>query len=206
MSAMISDLRVCFVGDSFVAGVGDPEHLGWAGRTAARTHRSGQPLTAYNLGVRRDTGPDVGARWHTESAARLPEGCTGAVVFSFGVNDTAGEHGRTRVPQEHTVDVLDALVADALRHGHRVLVTGPPPVADAAHTDRVRELSAAFAHTCAARGVPFVDTVTSLSRNLVWLRQVAEGDGAHPSAEGYAAYAEVVWPRWRNWLGLGTDA
>lgn len=26
------DVRVCFVGDSFVAGVGDAQHLGWAGR------------------------------------------------------------------------------------------------------------------------------------------------------------------------------
>ncbi len=52
---MIADLRVCFLGDSFVAGVGDPEHLGWVGRVAARTNRGGQPLTAYGLGVRRET-------------------------------------------------------------------------------------------------------------------------------------------------------
>lgn len=39
----MDDLRVCFVGDSFVAGVGDPEQLGWAGRVAARTHSAGRP-------------------------------------------------------------------------------------------------------------------------------------------------------------------
>jgi lysophospholipase L1-like esterase len=36
------DVRVCFVGDSFVAGVGDPRHLGWAGRLAAQSQRKGR--------------------------------------------------------------------------------------------------------------------------------------------------------------------
>lgn len=49
---VLTDLRVCFVGDSFVAGVGDPQHLGWTGRIAARTYQAGQPLTSYVLGVR----------------------------------------------------------------------------------------------------------------------------------------------------------
>lgn len=39
---------VCFVGDSFVAGFGDPEHRGWVGRVAA-----GSAATVYNLGIRR---------------------------------------------------------------------------------------------------------------------------------------------------------
>ena len=42
---MARDLRICFVGDSFVAGVGDPLCLGWPGRLAARTFADGQPLT-----------------------------------------------------------------------------------------------------------------------------------------------------------------
>jgi hypothetical protein len=38
------DLRACFVGDSFVAGVGDPDHRGWVGRIIARTHHGGLPI------------------------------------------------------------------------------------------------------------------------------------------------------------------
>lgn len=37
----MDDLRVCLVGDSFVAGVGDPDHLGWVGRVAVRSHGAG---------------------------------------------------------------------------------------------------------------------------------------------------------------------
>ncbi len=68
----MADLRVCFVGDSFVAGVGDPEHLGWAGRLAAGSSRAGRRLTAYNLGVRRQTSRDVSHRWLFECQQRLP--------------------------------------------------------------------------------------------------------------------------------------
>jgi len=87
----MDDVRVCFVGDSFVAGVGDCEFLGWAGRLAAGT--KGVALTTYNLGVRRQTSSDIRARWRPECEARLPEDCDGRVVFSFGSNDTTVEGG-----------------------------------------------------------------------------------------------------------------
>ena len=51
LGCVISDLLVCFVGDSFVAVVGDPEHLGWVGRLSAWTEATGQRLTSYNLGL-----------------------------------------------------------------------------------------------------------------------------------------------------------
>lgn len=80
----MDDLRVCLVGDSFVAGVGDPDHLGWVGRVAARSHGAGRPLTAYALGVRRQTSQDVADRWRAECTPRLPDGCDGRVVVAAG--------------------------------------------------------------------------------------------------------------------------
>ena len=80
---MPRDLRACFVGDSFVAATGDLEHLGWTGRLAARTHLSGQPLTAYDLGVQRQTNRDILERWYAECAQRLPLGCDARLVISF---------------------------------------------------------------------------------------------------------------------------
>ena len=65
-----ADRRVFFVGDSFVAGVGDPEHRGWVGRLSERAQRAGAPITAYNLGVRRDTSDDICRRWMDEVAVR----------------------------------------------------------------------------------------------------------------------------------------
>ena len=64
--------RVCFIGDSFVLGVGDPDGLGWSGRIAAAARRRGIDITAYNLGVRRETTADIARRWQAEVAPRLP--------------------------------------------------------------------------------------------------------------------------------------
>ena len=45
------DIRICFVGDSFVNGIGDETALGWVGRVCALAHTHGFPLTSYNLGI-----------------------------------------------------------------------------------------------------------------------------------------------------------
>src|SRR5918997_5203792 len=76
-----ADRRVFFVGDSFVAGIGDPQHRGWVGRLAERAHRIGAPITAYNLGVRRDTSDDILRRWADEVAVRRGAGAQERLFF-----------------------------------------------------------------------------------------------------------------------------
>jgi len=56
-------MRICFVGDSFVNGTGDPEYLGWTGIICAVTRSWGYDITYYNLGIRRETSADILARW-----------------------------------------------------------------------------------------------------------------------------------------------
>ena len=108
---MITDRRVFFVGDSFVAGVGDPDHRGWVGRLAARSHQAGVPLTTYNLGVRRDTA--VCRRWPSEVAARRAPGCDERLVVSFGVNDTTVKGGTQRVRTARSVANLRGMASTA---------------------------------------------------------------------------------------------
>ena len=193
------DLRVCFVGDSFVAGVGDPEHLGWVGRVAARSHQMGQPLTAYVLGVRRQTSRDVAGRWRAECAARLPDGCDGRVVLSLGVNDTTVEGGATRVAAVDSVDFLARILTGVRQAGWSVLMVGPPPVADSDQNERIAGLEASFSAVCDAAAVNFVPVFHHLAADQVWMREVADGDGAHPGAQGYQQLADLVWPRWYAW-------
>lgn len=193
------DLRVCFLGDSFTAGVGDPEHLGWVGRLAARSARAGRPLTAYPLGVRRQTGVEVAARWAAECAPRLAGDWDARLVVSFGVNDTTLDDGTPRVTPERSVAALDAVLAGARAAGWPVLVVGPPPVADAGHIARTARLDTRFAELCAGRGVPYAPVLAALAADPAWTAEVAAGDGAHPGAAGYTALADLVWPRWRAW-------
>lgn len=183
---MGSDVRVCFVGDSFVAGYGDPEHRGWVGRVAA-----GAAVTAYNLGIRRDSSADVLARWAAECGRRLPAEVDGRIVMSFGVNDVVQD-----VAPATSVANLAALLDEIAQAGHRVLVVGPPPVADDARNALIMALSSAFAVVCDAAGVPFVAVVDTLVADPVWRAEVAAGDGAHPGAAGYARLATLVAPSW----------
>src|SRR5690349_3659817 len=134
------DLRLCFVGDSYTNGAGDPECLGWAGRLAVAARQKGYNLTYYNLGVRRETSVDIIKRWRQEVQPRFPRGCTPFVVFSFGVNDAALEEGRTRVPEEQSVANAQAMLR-AAKQDYSVMMIGPPPNADVEQNLRTGRLS-----------------------------------------------------------------
>ena len=200
---MSGDLRVCFIGDSFVAGVGDPDHLGWTGPLAARTEAGGQRITAYNLGVRRQTSADVLARWHAECSQRLPAGVDARVVVSFGVNDTTHEDGGLRVCPTDSVAHLDALLRGVAAEGWAALVVGPPPVSEVTQNQRTAALDSSFGDVCRGASVTYVGVFDDLLGNATWMRQVGERDGAHPAADGYQVLANLVWPHWRAWLEHG---
>jgi len=191
-----ADRRVYFVGDSYVAGVGDPQHRGWVGRLAERAQRAGAPITAYNLGVRRDTSDDVCRRWWDEVAVRRGAGAEERLVVSFGVNDTADG----RVTPERTAANLRALLTDAAAAGLPVLVVGPPPVADEAQNRRIAALDERFAATATDAGVAYVAVFATLRQASGWVNEVTAGDGAHPAAEGYDILADLVAPAWLEWL------
>jgi lysophospholipase L1-like esterase len=196
---MTRDLRVCFIGDSFVAGTGDPEHLGWPGRLAARTHE-GEALSCYNLGVRRETSQQVLDRWENEVSARLPAGVDGRIVVSFGVNDMTIECGQQRVATLESAENLRTLIRGARSRGWPVMVVGPPPIPDASHNARSAELDEHMRRVCLEEGTTFISVLSALTSSPVWRRQVAMGDGAHPAADGYAVLADLVFPHWQKWL------
>ena len=189
-----------FIGDSFVAGVGDPQHRGWVGRLAERAHRIGAPITAYNLGVRRDTSDDILRRWADEVAVRRGAGAQERLVVSFGVNDTTDDGRSRRVAPESSVANLHTLLADAAAAGLPALMVGPPPVADPVQNRRIAALDAQFAAICAETGAPYVTVFAPLRDAPVWMDEVAAGDGAHPAAAGYDLLTDLVEPAWQEWL------
>lgn len=190
---MTRDRRILFFGDSFVAGVGDPTGLGWVGRVVAAAHAAGRPLTAYNLGVRRDTSLDVAARWQAEARARMGAAeASYGVVFGLGVNDTTREDGRVRVAPGAAVDALGRMIDAARELRLDVFVVGPPPAGEPDQDERVCALSRRFARLAGGRGVPFVETFAALRAGRGWAREAAAGDGSHPAAGGYAELADIV--------------
>lgn len=188
----MDDLRLLCFGDSFTAGVGDPEGRGWVGRIAAASFAAGRPLTAYPLGVRRETSVEVAVRWRFEAMARLAAGADVRVVFAVGANDTTVEEGRPRVPAERSCMALGKMLDQAAEIGLPAAVAGPPPVGDAAQRTHAIELSDAFGELCAARTVPFWPVARALDASRPWLEEQAAGDGAHPGATGYELLAQML--------------
>jgi len=194
---------VCFVGDSYVVGVGDPERRGWVGRLAERSDRDGVPITVYNLGVRRDTSDDIARRWADEVAARRVAGSEDRMVLSFGVNDTMLVGGRPRVAPDRSAANLHAVLDRAPAVALPVLVVGPPPVADAEQNRRIAALDAKFRACAAHLRVPYVAVYEALATDPRWMDAAERGDGSHPGAAGYALLAELVLPAWQPWIRGG---
>ncbi|MGW6916616.1 GDSL-type esterase/lipase family protein [Kitasatospora sp. NPDC054939] len=198
---LITDLRIVFVGDSFVQGIGDPEYRGWVGRVL---EGSGAGITAFNLGVRRNTSADVLARWRPEWAARSVPGADHRLVVSFGANDAMLEDGRPRVAPADTLRNLATLLDGCRELGVRALVVGPPPVVDAGPgaLERLAATADRMAELCTAQGVPFTPVTRELAADPVWTAEALAGDGAHPGAGGYRRLAGLVLAGpWRPWLG-----
>lgn len=193
-------MRICFVGDSFVNGTCDPEFLGWTGRVCLCIREMGYNITYYNLGIRGETTADILARWPGEVNRRLTSEEAGAIVFSFGVNDTTIENGKLRVEFEDSVENGRKILEDA-RGRSPILMVGPPPISDPEQNLRISHLSEKFNSVCEQLSIPYLDVFPFLQSSAVWMGEIAANDGAHPGATGYRELARLV-QNWEAWLSL----
>jgi acyl-CoA thioesterase-1 len=192
---------VLFFGDSFVAGAGDEEGLGWPGRLTAAAWAADLPLTAYNLGVRGESTPDVARRFREESEPRLIPGADNRVVFAVGANDVSlGEDGEQEVATEESVERMAGMLDQAAELEITAMVLEPGPAGIPDHDQRSRELGDRFERLCGERGLPFVRILNALLAGDAWGGSTRDRDGIHPSAAGYAALAGLLEPVWLEWL------
>ncbi len=198
-------MRICFIGDSFVNGVGDDEALGWRGRVTAAALKAGLDITAYDLGIRRNTSADILARWEAEATARLPEGFPHRLLFAFGTNDCADDgRGKPRLTLAQTLANAETILARAKTLAPTLMI-GPAPILDDGAADaRIAELEAVLGRLCDRLGIPFLPVLDFLQQADAWTQGAARGDGTHPDAGGYALLARhiLAWPACRSWLGL----
>ena len=190
-----------FFGDSLVAGVGDPIGAGWVGRTVAASFEADLPITAYNLGIRGETSEQIASRWRAEALPRLLPEMDSRIVLSFGANDTTIEGDRMRVEAGRSAGTLAAILDEAAMLGLQAFVVGPAPVDDPEQNRSIRSLSLLHGGVCAEHEVPFVSVIEALLTSPAWMQQVTASDGAHPGAEGYDAFAQLVLADgWLDWL------
>lgn len=200
------DLGLCFIGDGFVAGYGDPKALGWVNRVVGRTDTStmggaaGGSLTSYNLGVRGASSADVMHRWRAECPARWEGRSERRLVVGVGAEDVA-EGITTARSRLNLANILD----ESSSTGIATFVVGPTPTLDAEVNAKLQVLAEAQADVCARRGVPFVDCFAPLLRHDQWQSDLAAGDTVHPGQAGYGLIAWLVLNGgWAHWLQLDT--
>ncbi|MBF2064995.1 MAG: lipase [Calothrix sp. C42_A2020_038] len=200
-SEHLSEVRICFVGESFVNGTGDPECLGWTGRVCVGANQKGYDVTYYNLGVRRETTEALKQRWYNEVTYRLPSEYNGRVVFSFGVNDTVIESGKTRVSVVNSILNTRQILSEA-KQLYPILMVGPPPMLDKDQNLRIAELSEYFSRICNSLNIPYLNVFPVLKQSTVWFDEVRAYDQAHPRAKGYQVLANLVqdWDAWLKWF------
>jgi lysophospholipase L1-like esterase len=163
--------RAHFFGDSFVAGYLDPTGLGWVGRLAERC----DGIDFANHGVPGATSEACVKQWFNTG---IDPARNETVVFSFGTNDVI--YG---VPTEDSLAALTSALDRADELEVPAYVIGPPDAPG---------ISDAYAGICAAREVPFYETVTPLGRGSAWRAEANGGDGSHPGAGGYAELADLL--------------
>lgn len=193
------DIRICYVGDSFVNGTGDPTKLGWSGRLSSNSQNKQRDITHYNLGIRRDTSADILKRWEAECEARLPEISENKVVFSFGVNDTVIENGKRRVSLQDSVNNAKTMLENAAKK-YNVLMVGMPPVDDETQNEAIKELDSLYQTLCKELNIPYLSIYEKLVTDTIWRDEVSSNDGAHPRENGYKLLADFIrtWDSW--WL------
>ena len=200
----IPEVRICFVGDSFVNGTGDPKCLGWTGRICVNANKKGYDITYYNLGIRRDTSTDIAKRWLQEVSPRLPKEYDGRVIFSFGLNDTTLENGKTRVDFADSIKNAREILSEA-KSLYPVLMVGLATYAkqeDPQRRQRNTDLCKQFALICNELNVPYLNVFPILEKSNIWINEAKANDGVHPRASGYAEFAQIVenWDAWLNWF------
>lgn len=192
------DMGLCFVGDGFVAGVGDPKALGWVSRVVGRTDGQGASLTSYNLGVRGASSADTMARWRSECPPRWEGRSERRLVIGVGAEDVA-QGVTTARSRLNLANILD----DASSTGIASFVVGPTPTLDSETNARLQVLSDAQADVCGRRRVPFVDCFSPLVAHDQWQSDLAAGDTVHPGQAGYGLIAWLVLNGgWAPWLHL----
>ncbi|MFX0538081.1 GDSL-type esterase/lipase family protein [Ornithinimicrobium sp. Y1847] len=193
------DIGLCFVGDGFVAGYGDPRALGWVSRVVGRSQLGDASLSSYNLGVRGASSAEVMTSWRTECPPRWAGRPERRLVVGVGAEDVA--QGLTTARSRlNLANILD----EASSTGISTFVVGPTPTLDGEVNERTRILADAQADVCARRGVPFVDCFTPLAAHEQWQSDLAAGDTVHPGQAGYGLVAWLVLNGgWQPWLQVG---
>jgi lysophospholipase L1-like esterase len=120
------------------------------------------------------------------------------LVFCFGVNDVIVERGARRVSFEQSLETARAMISEAADWLPTRWI-GPPPVAESSVQSPLVELHHAYAQLARELSVPYLSMIAPLGGDGRYMNDVRARDRFHPSAVGYALWAEHV-AAWSEWF------
>ncbi len=173
--------RIVAFGDSLTAGLGVSAGDAYPEQLARQLREQGFAYDVINAGVSGDTSAGGLRRveWILKSQPVL-------VILELGVND--GLRGQ---PLKETYDNLNAIIQRLQAEGVMVVLAGmrlPLNYGD----DYTREFSALYERLAKEYCVPLIPFFLE---GVATRRDLNQGDGIHPTAEGYAIVVQNVWRR-----------
>jgi len=173
---------VLVFGDSVSAGYGLPRDQSWVDLLRARLTREHADYKVVNASVTGETTTGGKARLASTLSQHRPQ----IVILELGGND--GLRG-TRIDTIRTN--LAAMIAEARRHGSKVLLVGMnvPPNYGSDYTEKFRSLFESLARKERVPLVPF------LFEGFAAERAMFQPDGIHPVAAAQQKMLDNVWPQ-----------
>lgn len=187
-------MKIAFFGDSFTAGVGDPDGKGWVGRLC---EAAGLDHTAY--GEPGDTTAGLMQRWAEEARKSNAD----RFVFMIGSNDCLlNEHRRVTINQVDRLRNVKAIMMDAARMGPTLFISALPVADDGPASGRIGDMERQMGAIARINKVAYVDICAAVAKSDIWREEALANDGAHPGAGGYQLVADLIagHPVWQNWL------
>ena len=191
--AASADATILVFGDSLSAGYGLPREQSWVDLMRTRLTREFPDYKVVNASVTGETTIGGKARLASTLSQHRPQ----IVILELGAND--GLRG-TRVDTIRAN--LAAMIAEARRHGSKVLLVGMnvPPNYGSEYTEKFRSLFEGIARKERVPLVPFLFEGFAADRSMF------QPDGIHPVAAAQPKMLDNVWPQLRPLLVPGTPA
>ena len=184
---------VLVFGDSVSAGYGLPRDQSWVDLLRARLTREHADYKVVNASVTGETTTGGKARLASTLSQHRPQ----IVILELGGND--GLRG-TRIDTIRAN--LAAMIAEARRHGSKVLLVGMnvPPNYGSDYTEKFRSLFESLARKERVPLVPF------LFEGFAAERAMFQPDGIHPVAAAQQKMLDNVWPQLKPLLAPASAA
>ena len=171
--------RIVAFGDSLTAGLGVSPEDSYPGQLGRFLREQGFAYDVINAGVSGDTSAGGLRRvdWILKSQPRL-------VIVELGAND--GLRGQ---PLKETYGNLNAIIERLKAKGVTVVLAGMRLPLNYGE-NYTQEFSDLFVRLAREQDVPFIPF---LLEGVAMRRHLNQGDGIHPTAEGYSIVMQNVW-------------